>query len=80
MFYRSLVFDCFFKKLTFHNYSMLLRHSCVPDDFCFGVIKPLLKSKHGDLTKVDMYRGITLTPVISKLFETVLLSLYGKYL
>ena len=61
-------------------FNALLRHSCVPDDFRFGVIKPLLKSKHGDLTKVDMYRGITLTPVISKLFEAVLLSLYGKYL
>ena len=61
-------------------FNALLRHSCVPDDFHFGVIKPLLKSKHEDLTKVDIYRGITLTPVISKLFEAVLLSLYGKYL
>jgi len=36
--------------------------------------------KHGDLSNVDIYRGITLTPVISKLFESVLLSLYGDYL
>jgi len=55
-------------------FNALLRHSCVPDDFRFGVIK------HVDFTKVDMYRGITLTPVISKLFQAVLLSLYGKYL
>ena len=61
-------------------FSTFLRHSCVPDDFCFGVIKPMLKSKHGDFTKVDMFRGITLTLVISRLFEAVLLSLYGKYL
>jgi len=27
-----------------------------------------------------MYRGITLTPVISKLFESVLLAVYGDYL
>ena len=27
-----------------------------------------------------MYRGITLTPTISKLFEAVLLSVYGSYL
>ena len=40
----------------------------------------VLKFKHGDLNKVDVYHGITLTPVISKLFEAVLLSLYGNYL
>ena len=34
---------------------------------------PLLKSKHGDATRLDMYRGITLSPVLSKLFEMVLL-------
>jgi len=27
-----------------------------------------------------MYRGITLTPVLCKLFESVLLSWYGDYL
>ena len=27
-----------------------------------------------------MYQGITFTPVISKLFEAVLLSIYGSYL
>ena len=61
-------------------FNALLRHSFVPDDFRTGIIKPLPKVKHGDLSNVDMYRGITLTPVISKLFESVLLSLYGDYL
>ena len=51
----------------------------VPADFRFGIIKPLLKNKHGDQSKAKMYRGITLTPVISKLFESVLLSLYGSF-
>jgi len=36
--------------------------------------------KHGDLSNVAMYRGINLTPVISMLFESVPLSLYGDYL
>jgi len=45
-----------------------------------GIIKPLLKNKHGDQSKAEMYRGITLTPVISKLLESMLLSLYGSFL
>ena len=45
-----------------------------------GIIKPIPQNKHGDLTNIDMYRGITLTPVVSKLFESVLLSIYGDWL
>jgi len=29
------------------------------------------KNKHGDQTSIDVYRGITLTPVTSKLFEAI---------
>jgi len=54
-------------------FNAMLYHSFVPKDFQFGIIKPLLKNKHGDQTKLKMYRGITLTPVVSKLFEPVLL-------
>ena len=53
--------------------SSMLRHSFVPSDFRFGLIKPVLKDKHGDIASTDMYRSITLTSVISKLFESVLL-------
>ena len=35
----------------------------------------LVKDKLGDHKKVENYRGITLTPVISKLFESVALQL-----
>jgi len=41
---------------------------------------PLLNSKHGDATDLDMYRGITLSPVLSKAFESVLLLLYNEFL
>ena len=61
-------------------FNSLIRHSFVPHDFRVGIIKPIPKVKHGDLSNVDMYSGITVTPVISKLFESVLLSLYGDYL
>ena len=47
----------------------------MPSDFRFGLIKPVLKDKNGDITSTDMYR-----PVISKLFESVLLQLYGNFL
>jgi len=52
-------------------------HSFVPSDFCFGMIMPLIKDKHGDASKIDMYRGITLSCAASKLFESVLLALLG---
>ena len=54
----------------------MLKHSSVPVDFCRGIIVPLLKCKNGDASQLDMYRGITLSPVLSKLFESVLLEMF----
>jgi len=45
-----------------------------------NVIIPLLKDKHGDSSKLEMYRGITLSPSIAKLFELVLAHLYEDQL
>jgi len=58
----------------------MLWHSYVPSSFHYGFVKPILKNKHGDNTSIDMYRGITLTPVISKLFEAILLVMYENSL
>ena len=41
----------------------------VPDDFGTCVMVPIVKDPAGDITDVDNYRGITLSPVISKMFE-----------
>jgi len=49
-------------------------HSYVPADFGRGIIVPLVKDKSGDKENVSKYSGITIIPVISKLFEGVLLS------
>ena len=57
-------------------FNLLLLHRYVPCEFAYGIIIPLLKDKHGDQTKLDMYRGITLSPTIAKLFEYVLLEFY----
>jgi len=55
-------------------FSMLYKHSMVPDDFGKGIVIHLLKNVDGNRFTTDNYRGITLSPVISKLFESVLLS------
>ena len=55
-------------------FTMLYKHSMVPDDFGRGIVIPLLKNVDGNRFTTDNYRGITLSPVISKLFEMVLLS------
>jgi len=57
-------------------FTAMLRHSFVPDDFCKGIIVRLLKSKHRDASSLHLYRGITLSPVLSKVFDAVLLHIY----
>ena len=52
----------------------------VPADFCVGLIIPLLKNRHGDASQLNMYRGITLSSTLSKLFEYVMLELFGNSL
>jgi len=37
-------------------FTAMLRHSFVPNDFCNGIIVPLLKNKHGNASSLDMYR------------------------
>ena len=52
-------------------FTSMIRHCYVPNDFCNSIIIPLLKSKHGDATNLDMYPGITLllSSVIKSLWE-----------
>jgi len=57
-------------------FNSMIRHSYVPDDFGHGIIIPL----HGDSSKLELYRVITLSPTIAKLFELVLVDLYEHQL
>ena len=41
----------------------------VPDDFGRGIVIPLLKNADGNKFVSDNYRGITLSPVISKVLH-----------
>lgn len=52
----------------------------VPQTFHAGLIVPVVKDKRGDLTDINNYRPITLSPCISKLFEMCILELYGDVL
>jgi len=61
-------------------FNSLIRHCFLPRDFCVGLIIPLLKDKHVDASLVNMYRGITLSSALSKLFEYIVLELCGECL
>lgn len=59
-------------------FNIMLKHSIVPQMFCNGIIVPIAKDKQGDLTDINNYRAITLSPCISKLFEMCLQELYSS--
>ena len=61
-------------------FNILLKYNLVPDGFGQGIIIPLLKSADCDRTDSSNYRGITLSPIISKLFEMVLMTIYKNQL
>ena len=70
---------CLFDRLQSLFNSMLL-HAFVPNQFRFGTIIPLVKDRLGDLGDMNNYRGITIAPIISKIFEHVLRIVFTDYL
>ena len=50
-------------------FNAMLLHSFVPIQFQRGTIVPIIKDRKGDMNN---YRGITLAPIISKVFEHAL--------
>ena len=65
----SILFNC-----------MMVHDGRVRAMFGNGVVVPLIKDKHLDKCSADNYRGITLSPHTSKLFEMCILDSYGDYL
>ena len=55
-------------------FAMCMSHGYVPHAFGQVIIIPLVKDKSAALNNVNNYRAITLIPVISKVFEGVILS------
>ena len=60
-------------------FNLLLLFEYVPNGFGIGILIPIPKSDK-DLDRTDNYRGITINPVISKIFEHCLLTLFNKHL
>ena len=61
-------------------FNLMLRHSFVPVQFQRGFMIPLVKDQQGNHADSGNYRGITISPIISKVFEHVLKSAFSDYL
>ena len=64
----------------FYLINLMLIHRVVPDAFGEGLIIPLLKDNNLDSSVCDNYRALTLSPVLSKLFEYALLKKVSNFL
>ena len=53
-------------------FNRMLKHAFVPKQFRFGDLIPILKDQMGHQADTDNYRGITISPQGSKLFEHAL--------
>ena len=53
-------------------FSIMFKHGYVPEAFGSGMIIPIVKDRNGDVQSLENYRPITLSPVISKVFELYL--------
>ena len=62
-------------------FNLMLLHNYVPNDFGCGIIIPIPKDKENRRQdKLEDYRGIKISPVLSKLFEQCLLHFLKYYL
>ena len=64
-----------------HNlFNLVIQHGHVPAIFGEGVIVSLVKVKSGNVLNYDNYWCITISCIISKIFELCMLSKIEKYL
>lgn len=61
-------------------FNTMLRWGYVPNDFSQGLTFPLLKGSGVDGSILDNYRGITVSCLMSKLFEICLRQIFAAYL
>lgn len=60
-------------------FNMFIKYQYLPESFMRSVIVPLVKCKSGDLSDVNNYRAIAVSSALSKLFESVLSSLFSVH-
>ena len=71
-----ILYECL-SKLFYIMFSL----GYVPNQFGKGILIPIQKDTSiKGVQKVDNFRGITLSPIISKVFEHCILFSFGKYL
>jgi len=64
-----------------HLFNMMQQYNYVPDGFGVGLTVPIPKGdSHSHAGSTADYRGITISPVISKIFEHCLLTTYNRFL
>ena len=62
-------------------FNLCMEYEYVPSDFGIGLIIPIPKTTNSaNCHKLDNFRGITISPVISKIFEQCLFSMFADYL
>ena len=61
-------------------FNLMLSHSFVPNQFHLGFMIPLVKDQHGNRSDTNNYRGITISPIISKVFEHILKNMFLDHL
>ena len=61
-------------------FNSMLRHSFVPKQFQSGFMVPIVKDNQGNHSDINNYRGITISPIISKVFEHVLKAVFFEHL
>ena len=61
-------------------FNLMLSHSFVPEQFRLGFMIPLIKDHRGNHSDMNNYRGITISPILSKVFEHVLKAVFSEHL
>ena len=69
----------FLERLTI-LFNAMLTHSYVPHQFRRGYMLPIAKDVHGNLGDVSNYRGITISPMMTKVLEFILKGLFEEHL
>ena len=57
----------------------MIKYDYVPDAFGIGLTVPVSKSANGNCFFTDDYRGITISSVLSKIFEHCILVKYSLF-
>ena len=61
-------------------FKAMLLHSFVPNQFRLGHMVPIIKETNGSSSDISNYRGITISPIMSKIFDHLLKVMFSEQL